>query len=235
MNHFSVYTKKFLICQCLPPPTVVAPPPLLYIKPKSGIVKLIPGGCRRILDVGCATGATGARLRELHPGLFVLGVELDPEMAEVARGNQDEVLDRGSITGQRFDSIILADVLEHVAEPWELLARLVKHLKPDGTVITSIPIVRHFTTLLSFFFTKRWPYRDRGIHDRTHLRFFAQRNVKELFEGAGLMMKVAKRSLRIGGRAAFFHLVDYLCDSTPHSDTRVADRRLTKSKNNGSS
>jgi len=155
--------------------------------------------------VGCTTGTTGARLRELHPGLSVLGVELDPEMAEVAKGNLDEVLvgdisevlDRGGITGQRFDSIILADVLEHVAEPWDLLGRLVKHLEPGGTVITSIPNVRHFTTLLTLLFAKRWPYRDRGIHDRTHLRFFAQRNVKELFEGAGLTIKVAKRNLRI--------------------------------------
>jgi 2-polyprenyl-3-methyl-5-hydroxy-6-metoxy-1,4-benzoquinol methylase len=176
-----------------------------YVKPKSSIVQLVPAGCRRILDVGCATGTTGARLKELHPGLTVLGVELDPEMAEVARKNLDEVLvgdisevmDGGGITGQRFDSIILADVLEHVAEPWELLRRLVKHLEPGGTVITSIPNVRHYTTLLTLLFTKRWPYRDRGIHDRTHLRFFAQQNVKELFEGAGLTMKVAKRSLRI--------------------------------------
>jgi len=176
-----------------------------YVRARSSIVKLVPGDCRRILDVGCATGATSARLKELNPELKVVGVELDPEMAEVARGVLDEVLvgdiseilEGGDITGRCFDSIILADVLEHVAEPWELLRRLVKHLEPGGTIITSIPNVRHFTTILTLLFAKRWPYRDRGIHDRTHLRFFAQRNLKDLFGGAGLTMKVAKRTLRI--------------------------------------
>jgi len=176
-----------------------------YIKARSSIVKLVPEECRRILDVGCATGATGARLMELRPGTTVVGVELDPAMAEVARGNLDEVfvgdiddvLERGALEGARFDAIILADVLEHVVEPWELLQRIVTHLEPGGVIIASVPNVRHYTTLLSLLFTKRWPYRERGIHDRTHLRFFAQRNVQELFEGAGLSMKVMRRTLRI--------------------------------------
>lgn len=142
---------------------------------------------------------------ELRPGTTVVGVELDPAMAEVARGNLDEVfvgdiddvLERGALEGARFDAIILADVLEHVVEPWELLQRIVTHLEPGGVIIASVPNVRHYTTLLSLLFTKRWPYRERGIHDRTHLRFFAQRNVQELFEGAGLSMKVMRRTLRI--------------------------------------
>lgn len=183
-------------------------PPLFnssYVRARSNIVKLVSGDCRNVLDVGCATGATSARLKELNPELKVVGVELDPEMAEVARGALDEVLigdigellEGGSLTGRSFDSIILADVLEHVVDPWALLRQLVKHLEPGGTIITSLPNVRHFTTVLSLLFAKRWPYRERGIHDKTHLRFFAQRNLKDLFEGAGLTMKVAKRTLRI--------------------------------------
>ena len=70
-------------------------------------------------------------------------------------------------------------------------------LEPGGTVITSLPSGRHISTLCSLLFAKRWPYRDRGIHDSTHLRFFAQRNLKDLFEGVGLNMKIAKRSLRL--------------------------------------
>ena len=176
-----------------------------YIKARSNIVKRVPSGSRRVLDVGCATGATGERLKELTPGLQVVGVELDPEMAKVARtrldevlvGDVGEILESGALEGQRFDCIILADLLEHVVDPWELLRTLVRHLEPGGTIMSSLPNVRHVSTIFSLLFAKRWPYRDRGIHDRTHLRFFAQRNLKDLFEGAGLSMKIAKRTLRL--------------------------------------
>jgi 2-polyprenyl-3-methyl-5-hydroxy-6-metoxy-1,4-benzoquinol methylase len=176
-----------------------------YVQARSAILKVVPPGCKAILDVGCATGATSARLKDLDAELHVVGVELDPAMAEVARGSLDEVLlgdvcvllDEGALSGRRFDCILLADVIEHVADPWSLLGQLVLHLEPGGTVITSLPNVRHISTLLSLLLFKRWPYRDRGIHDRTHLRFFAQRNLEELFGGAGLKVARVKRKLRL--------------------------------------
>ena len=64
-------------------------------------------------------------------------------------------------------------------------------------MVASLPNVRHYSTLLSVFLFKRWPYRDRGIHDRTHLRFFAERNVRELFEGADLEITTIRRQYRV--------------------------------------
>jgi hypothetical protein len=74
-------------------------------------------------------------------------------------------------------------VLEHLHDPW-LALRTIRGLT-RGHVILSLPNVAHFSTLWSLFAGKRWPYRDRGIHDRTHLRFFAARNLPELFADAG--------------------------------------------------
>ena len=112
-------------------------------------------------------------------------------------GDIGDVLDRGSLGNATFDCILLADVLEHLVDPWTILRRLTDHLEPQGLVVTSLPNVRHYTTLLSLLVGKRWPYRDRGIHDRTHLRFFAQRNVVELFQSAGLTITSMRRQYRV--------------------------------------
>ena len=133
------------------------------------------------------------------------GVELDPTTAELARPHLyaiavvdiGDVLDRGSLGNATFDCILLADVLEHLVDPWTILRRLTDHLEPQGIVVTSLPNVRHYTTLLSLLVGKRWPYRDRGIHDRTHLRFFAQRNLAELFQSAGLTITSLRRQYRV--------------------------------------
>ena len=177
-----------------------------YVGARPDVAKLVPSRCRTILDVGCATGALGQSLKRSRAGLRVSGIELDREMAAVARRSLDEVfegdilevLEQKRLGNTRFDCIILADVLEHLLDPWDALRWLrERHLKPDSVIVASLPNVRHYSTLTSLFFRKRWPYRDRGIHDRTHLRFFAQRNVLDLFEGADLMILSIKRQYRV--------------------------------------
>ena len=169
------------------------------------MAKLVPRRCTKILDVGCATGALGGSLKQSRPGSHVCGIELDAEMAAVAREHLDvviegdimDVLQRDVLGDERFDCAILADVLEHLSDPWTAVRLIRDHLQPSGVIVASLPNVRHYSTLLSLFLFKRWPYRDRGIHDRTHLRFFAERNVRELFEDAGLEIASLRRQYRV--------------------------------------
>ena len=176
-----------------------------YIGPRPDVAKLVPTRCTTVLDVGCATGALGAHLKETRPSLHVTGIEIDPEMAAVARDRIDHVVEgdvmdvvRGNVLAdQRFDCVVLADVLEHLSDPWTAIKLMRDHVEPGGVVVASLPNVRHYSTLLSVFLFKRWPYRDRGIHDRTHLRFFAERNVRELFEGADLEITTFRRQYRV--------------------------------------
>ena len=64
---------------------------------------------------------------------------------------------------------------------WAVLRAAVRYLEPEGVVIASIPNVGHLDTICNLVFRGLWPYRERGIHDRTHLRFFARGNIDELF------------------------------------------------------
>ena len=55
----------------------------------------------------------------------------------------------------------------------------------------------HYTTILTLAFMGYWPYRGRGIHDRTHLRFFTLKNIKEMFAGVDMKIVRIERTYRI--------------------------------------
>jgi trans-aconitate methyltransferase len=165
-----------------------------YTLVREDLLDLVSGESpEQVLDVGCANGATAAVLKQRYPGSHVTGIELDPRLGEQAREQLDRVLVMDAIDGletlsaeaRSFDLVLCGDVLEHLVDPWRAL-RLIRGLT-RGRAIVSLPNVAHYSTLWSLFASKRWPYRERGIHDRTHLRFFAAANLPELFEGAGFV------------------------------------------------
>ncbi len=178
----------------------------------------------RVLDVGCGAGMTAKLLRDRFPGIHVAGVEPDPELAVLARQLDVDVLagaiDSGVIQEQLtadncFDLIICADVLEHLEDPWDTLKKLAAFLTPGGRIITSIPNVRHASTFWSLGLMGRWPRRDRGIHDRTHLRFFARRDVLDLGRSAGLTLLRERRNVRLLEAAAWTQPVARVLDFWP--------------------
>jgi len=158
---------------------------------KPAFLGLIDPRGLRILDLGCGGGHNGALLKKAG-ARAVVGVEIDAGAAREARTRLDAVvesdladLDPAQLGGEPFDAILASDVLEHLAEPEAVLARAVTRLRPGGAVVISLPNVSNvyvFANLLA----KRWPRRDSGIFDRTHLRFFAKRDMVRLLEGAGL-------------------------------------------------
>jgi methionine biosynthesis protein MetW len=175
-----------------------------YVGPRQDILRLIPEGVTRVLDVGCSVGTLGQAIRE-RDGAEVVGVEVDEDMAAQARGRLDAVhvadVEDATLIGRLgdtpFDCIVLADLLEHLVDPWTVLRRFTERLAPNGVVVASLPNIRHYTTIRTLLFQGYWPYRDRGIHDRTHLRFFTLRNVHELFDSAGLKITKVDRNYRI--------------------------------------
>jgi SAM-dependent methyltransferase len=86
--------------------------------------------------------------------------------------------------GREFDVVVCADILEHLPSPEELLAAIHKWLKPGGVLLVSLPNVANITVRLSLLLG-RFSYAERGILDRTHLRFFTKRTARALLEDAG--------------------------------------------------
>jgi 2-polyprenyl-3-methyl-5-hydroxy-6-metoxy-1,4-benzoquinol methylase len=180
----------------------------------------VPARATRVLDVGCSTGLLGAALRT--EGHVVTGIEVDPALAQEAHSQLDEVIEgdvevmasEGRDPGGPFDCIVLADVLEHLRNPWAVVRWAEGLLATDGTLVASVPNVRHAETFWSLLVRRRWPYKDVGIFDRTHLRFFARRNLPELFSGTSLEIVTMTRQymLRPGTEGGLNRLAPFLGD-----------------------
>lgn len=142
----------------------------------------------RILDVGAADGYLGAILK--RRGHFVVGVENDPLAAARARGCYDEfhLADVEKFPfpyRHEFDYILFADVLEHLREPAAVLKKSLPSLKANGQIILSVPNLANIVMRLSLL-AGRFDYADRGIMDRTHLRFFTLSTLKKMLNDCGL-------------------------------------------------
>ena len=167
------------------------PRPGYFTDAKPAFLELIDPRGLRVLDLGCGGGYNGALLKRAG-AREVVGVELDAGAAAQARKRLDAVvqgdlahLDLAQLGDEPFDAILASDVLEHLADPEAVLARALTHLRPGGAVVVSLPNVAHVVVFANLLM-KRWPRRNSGIFDRTHLRFFAKRDMVRLLEGAGL-------------------------------------------------
>jgi methionine biosynthesis protein MetW len=169
-----------------------------YENPRPDVQHHVPRDARRILDLGCASGALGAALKARQPA-EVTGVEHDPLYAARAEDVLDRVIpaDLEELFASpaaadrlgEFDCIIAADVLEHLRDPWSVLAGAVRHLAPGGRAIVSLPNIRYWNTFWAVGVRGTWPRIEFGIFDSTHLRFFTLRDARALIEGAGLRVE----------------------------------------------
>ena len=163
-----------------------------YVQARPDVAALVPPDCRRVLEVGCGAGELGRALKE-H-GYFVAGVELVAEAAEAARRHLDQVVtadveaDGLPFSPGSFDAVIFADVLEHLIDPWRGLREAAELLVPGGCVIASVPNVQNGDVIWRLL-RGRWEYRERGILDRGHLRFFTLHGIRDLFVQAGLTVE----------------------------------------------
>lgn len=170
-----------------------------YKNIRHDLIPLVPEDANCILEVGCAEGMTGNELKK-RPGVFVAGIENNKTAAELARKVLDDVI-IGDIESMdipystsAFDCIIFADVLEHLVNPLDVLKKVSKHLKKDGTVIMSIPNVQ-FYGVVHQLIEGNWTYQKEGILDETHLRFFTFKEIEKLVNEAGLSIQQIEETL----------------------------------------
>jgi SAM-dependent methyltransferase len=153
---------------------------------------LLPARADHVLEVGCGQGGTLAWLKDAGIAARTTGIELDAASAAVARTRVDHLIEGDAeaaideMPSGSIDLVLCLDVLEHLVDPWRAMARLTRALRPGGTVIISVPNVRHFSVAFPLLWSGRWEYEQAGILDRTHLRFFTRAGARALLAGAGL-------------------------------------------------
>lgn len=162
-----------------------------YEQVRHDVIGMIPKGARRVLEVGCSTGATLAHAKKTLGLEEVVGIEPFPSAAATAAERLDrvivgdiEAMDALDYPERYFDCIICADVLEHLRDPWATLRMLRRYLSDDGVLIASIPNFRHIVAIVRIV-RDRFEYEEHGLFDQTHLRFFTLHTMRRMFEDTG--------------------------------------------------
>ncbi|MFF4788618.1 class I SAM-dependent methyltransferase [Streptomyces sp. NPDC001276] len=160
-----------------------------FSHPRPEIVQVVPEAACSILELGCAAGAMGSAIKKRQNCSYI-GIEINSEAASMAACSLDAVLVGDVETGplpfpdQSIDCIICADIIEHLADPWQILRELRRIIQPGGTVVVSVPNIQN-VDIVQALVNGRWDYLDAGILDRTHLRFFTRSTFEESLIHAG--------------------------------------------------
>jgi SAM-dependent methyltransferase len=155
------------------------------------------GQDKKVLDVGCACGDFARHLRKV--GCSVVGVEVDERLASQATAHCDTVIvgdiqraDVRACLAKNFDVILLADVLEHLVDPWTLLRNLGEHLRLEGIVVISVPNALYLPVRLKWL-AGRFEYSGGGgITDINHLRWFSLRSSQAMLRDAGYQVSFVR-------------------------------------------
>jgi len=145
------------------------------------MLSLIPERRSTVLEVGCGEGRFAASI----PGVIeTWGIEPDPRAARLASTRLSHVLSttfeqaKEVLPKKYFDVIVCNDVIEHMADHDRFLEDAKALLSAGGALVASIPNVRFYRNLFELIVARDWEYRDTGILDRTHLRFFTERSLR---------------------------------------------------------
>jgi len=172
--------------------------PDYYNRVNLDLLRLMPPDAQIVVEVGCGAGMLAEAYRRINTRVRYFGIEKHPAAARAASlssrvdrvvtGDMETVepaaLDL-SDTEPSVDCLVLGDVLEHMVDPWSVLARLTRWVRDGGQVLACIPNVQHYSVLVNLLRGK-WDYQDEGLLDRTHLRFFTLSGVQDLFARTGL-------------------------------------------------
>ena len=148
----------------------------------------IPAGATSLLEFGCGEAPLGAAIKERQK-CRVVGIELDPRAAAVARKRIDDVYQGDvreivSLIHERFDWIVGGDIVEHLDEPWSFLADLRRISKPGGHLLLSLPNLAN-VSIVNDLLRGRFDYVYMGLTCAGHLRFFTRRTIEDMLDIAG--------------------------------------------------
>lgn len=158
------------------------------------------GKNQKVLDIGCGEGFFAEKLVEA--GNQVVGVDLLSQprhrdiLADYIQADLDQGLEQAlpALGASRFDRVLLQDVLEHVRNPAKLLTDCHQLLTPQGLLLVSVPNVANITVRLALLFG-RFEYAERGILDKTHIRFYTRKSARRLLESAGYQIIAEKTTV----------------------------------------
>lgn len=160
------------------------------------VLELVSTGEHNVLDIGGGVGACAAYLKSCGKATRATVVDLVgdnclPEIDAAYGGDLEdpELLARVSEEQGPFDVILCLDVLEHLKDPWSVVSLAHKILKPGGILVVSVPNVRNYRLVVPLVLRNQFQLTEKGLMDRTHLRWFVRDTAIDLVTGSGLKLE----------------------------------------------
>jgi SAM-dependent methyltransferase len=167
---------------------------------RAELIEMIPLIRGRFLEIGCGTGGTLELLKQ-RGAAYTAGIDINAESIKMAidRGVDAAIVadiekDELPYREKEFDCIILADVLEHLYDPWNTLKKVTYYLADDGYLLLSLPNIKYYKVLRRLIFHDEWTYEDAGILDTTHVRFFTLKEIHRILKSSGLKSVLVKKN-----------------------------------------
>jgi glycosyltransferase involved in cell wall biosynthesis/2-polyprenyl-3-methyl-5-hydroxy-6-metoxy-1,4-benzoquinol methylase len=162
------------------------------------VIRMV-GSNKRVLEIGAGPGSITRILKNVN-NCSVVALERDesaikklvPYCEKVIQADLNDPNWHQLLASEvAFDVLVCADVLEHVYNPVEVLSGIARFLDQETSLVVSLPHVGH-SAIHACLFDSDFEYRDCGLLDRTHLRFFGLTNIAALFNDAGLKIVEAE-------------------------------------------
>ena len=168
-----------------------------YVKPnryyqatRDKMLKYIPEDVKKTLEFGCGYGLFSKLLKDTF-NAECWAVEINDKAAQIASEKLDKVINSDAIESleqlpeNHFDCVILNDVLGCIADPFSLLKKIKKKLTANAVIVASIPNVRYWRNLRALVWRGEWDYREFGILDTAHVRFYTYKSLVKMFGELG--------------------------------------------------
>ena len=163
------------------------------------LLALIPKESKRLVEVGCSSGALAKAFKRINPACHYTGIEIDAKYAELSRHHCDAALNSSieDLSQASFDALlpvdcwIFGDTLEHLKDPWVILKKIRDQASFESSIVACIPNSQHWS-LQARLNSGQFRYEDTGLLDRTHLRFFTRTTMIEMFESTGFKIVEGK-------------------------------------------
>lgn len=160
----------------------------------SRVIRMV-GNDKDVLEIGAGPGSITRHLKTTG-NCKVVALEIDKDAIKrleqycekVYQADLNDPVWPSLLEGKKFDVVVAADVLEHVYDPWWTLKAMKELLKEGGDIVLSLPHVGH-SAVVACLLDEDFEYRDWGLLDRTHIRFFGLKNIQALINTAGLNIK----------------------------------------------
>ncbi|WP_319585405.1 methyltransferase domain-containing protein [uncultured Desulfobulbus sp.] len=162
------------------------------------LLALMPTDSRRVIEIGCMHGVLAQAYRQQNTAAEYVGVDIDQNYARVAEkactktiAGDIEML--SPVVFETFfpsDCWVFGDCLEHLRDPWTLLARIRGRIDRDGCLVACIPNAQHWSVQMRLTSGNLF-YEDSGLLDRTHIRWFTRISMIKMFLDAGWKIEKA--------------------------------------------